>query len=41
LADKYKVEMPIIFEVYEVLFNNKSVDKALINLMSRPQKNED
>ncbi len=40
LAKKYKVEMPITFEVYEVLFNNKPPDAALSDLMRRGLKAE-
>lgn len=40
LAQKYKVEMPITFEVYEVLFNNKPPGTAIRDLMSRDLKTE-
>lgn len=40
LSKKYGVEMPITKEVYDVLFKNKNMDKALYDLMNRPQKNE-
>ena len=40
LAKKYNVEMPITFEVYEVLFNNKQPDIAIKQLMSRDLKTE-
>ena len=37
---KFNVEMPITFEVYEVLFNNKPPDIALGDLMRRELKAE-
>ncbi len=40
LAKKYNVEMPITFEVYEVLFNNKPPDIAIKDLMKRDLKTE-
>lgn len=40
LSEKYKVEMPITREVYQVLFKGKSVNAALADLMDRPQKSE-
>jgi glycerol-3-phosphate dehydrogenase (NAD(P)+) len=40
LAMKSNVEMPITFEVYKVLFENKSPRKAISDLMARDQKRE-
>jgi len=40
LAKKYHVEMPITKAVYDVLFNNKSVQKAIEDLMKRQLKAE-
>jgi glycerol-3-phosphate dehydrogenase (NAD(P)+) len=40
LAKKYKVEMPITNEVYEVLFNDKPPDVAVGDLMKRELKSE-
>ncbi|MBI5701655.1 NAD(P)-dependent glycerol-3-phosphate dehydrogenase [Candidatus Saganbacteria bacterium] len=40
LKEKYNIEMPITQEIYNVLFENKSVDLALMALMSRPLKSE-
>lgn len=40
LAKKYDVEMPIIEEVYGVLFEGKSARETVKNLMSRSRKNE-
>ncbi len=40
LADKLKVEMPIVFEAYDVLFNGKSPKDAISNLMRRSKKHE-
>jgi glycerol-3-phosphate dehydrogenase (NAD(P)+) len=40
LALKENVEMPIAFEVYKVLFENKSPRKAISGVMGRVQKQE-
>lgn len=40
LADKVGVEMPIVSEAYEVLFNGKDPQSAICNLMMRSKKNE-
>lgn len=40
LAEQYDVEMPITKAVYEVLFENKSVKKAIEDLMKRRLKAE-
>ncbi len=40
LARKYNVELPIIEQVNEVLFNNKSADAAVKDLMLRDKKIE-
>ena len=40
LAEKYEVDMPIIKEVNEVLFNNKSAREAVLGLMMRDKKSE-
>jgi glycerol-3-phosphate dehydrogenase (NAD(P)+) len=40
LALKNGVEMPITFEVYKVLFENKPPQKAISDLMGRDQKHE-
>lgn len=40
LAERYNVEMPITQAVYEVLFENKPVQKAISDLMSRQLKAE-
>ena len=40
LAGKYRVEMPITQAVYEVLFENKPVQKAIRDLMERRLKSE-
>lgn len=40
LALREKIEMPIAFEVYSVLFENKSPKKAISDLMGRDQKQE-
>lgn len=40
LAKKHNIEMPICFEVYKVLYENKSVKDAIISLMKRRLKDE-
>lgn len=40
LAKKYKVEAPIINEIYHVLFKHKSPSSAVENLMGRQRKRE-
>ena len=40
LAHKYDVEMPIVFEAYNVLYNDKSAKQAVLDLMRREKKNE-
>ena len=40
LAQKYQVQLPIIEQVNEVLFNNKSADSAVKDLMLRDKKVE-
>lgn len=40
LALKYKVELPIIEECYNVLYGNKNVDEVVMNLMKRPNRSE-
>ncbi len=40
LADKLNVEMPIVSEAYDVLFNGKSPKTAIENLMKRTKKHE-
>ena len=40
LAGKYDVEMPITRAIYEVLFENKPVQKAIADLMERELKAE-
>lgn len=41
IAQKYKVEMPITEQIYYVLFENKSAQQAMIDLMTRASKAED
>jgi hypothetical protein len=40
MADNLGVEMPIAREVHNVLFEGKSVQRALIDLLAREQKDE-
>ena len=36
LSEKYGVEMPIITECYKVLYENKDINRAVYDLMTRP-----
>jgi len=40
LSDKYKVEMPITRETYNILFNDKNPLVAVSNLMMRTPRSE-
>lgn len=40
LSLRYKVDMPIVREVYNVLYKNKSPMKAVVDLMKRKKKEE-
>ncbi len=40
LAKKYNVDMPIVTEAYNVLFNCKNAKQAVIDLMNRGKKDE-
>ena len=40
LADKYNIEVPIITEVNNILFNNKNPRESLLDLMRRDSKEE-
>ena len=40
LKKKYNVEMPIVEEVYNVLFNNEDPKEAVYRLMQRDKKAE-
>ncbi len=40
LCQKYNVEMPIITQVYKILYENKSMDQAIEDLMERPKRHE-
>lgn len=40
LGLKYHVELPIINEIYDILYNNKDLHIALKNLFTRPYKDE-
>ena len=40
LAEKYRVEMPIVREIYSVLYENKDPKKAVHDLMTRSPKME-
>ncbi len=40
LAKKYKVEMPITEQIYEVLYHDKNPKEAVVELMSRELKRE-
>lgn len=40
LAQKYQVEMPIVNELYQVLYEGKEIHTALSDLMERPKRHE-
>jgi len=40
LAKKHKIEMPIVEQIYEVLYKNKDPKKAVVELMTRQPKAE-
>ena len=40
LSKRYEVEMPIIEEIYKVLYENADVNETVTNLMTRPNINE-
>ena len=40
LAEKYKIEMPILNTVYDILYNNLAPQEAVENLMLREKKSE-
>ncbi|MBQ2664486.1 MAG: NAD(P)H-dependent glycerol-3-phosphate dehydrogenase, partial [Clostridia bacterium] len=40
LAQKYDVEMPIVEQAYNVLFNGADARKAVLTLMTREKRNE-
>ena len=40
LKNKYNVEMPIVDEVYNVLYNNVDPKEAVYRLMQRDKKSE-
>ena len=40
LADKYEVEMPIVQEVYDILFKGQDVQQAVVDLFTRDKTNE-
>ena len=40
LAQKKKIAMPIVTEVYKIIFNNKSTSRAIKDLMGRSLKSE-
>lgn len=40
LSVKHHVEMPIITQVYKILYENKPMDKAIEDLMDRPKRHE-
>lgn len=40
LADKYEVEMPIVQEVYDILFEGQDVHQAVVDLFTRDKTNE-
>lgn len=41
LAREYRVDMPIVSELYQVLYQGKDIREALADLMDRPKRHED
>ena len=41
LAKKYNIELPIIEECYNILYNDAAANEAINNLMTRPGKSEE
>ena len=41
LSKEYNIEMPIVHEIYKVLFNQKPAEEAINDLMRRDLKRED
>lgn len=40
LCDRYQIDMPIVYGVYEIVMNNKSAKEIALSLLSRDKKNE-
>lgn len=40
LCDKYKIDMPIVYGVYEIVYQNKDARSVASELLSRDKKNE-
>lgn len=40
LSKRYAIEMPIISECYKIMYENKDVKKALLDLLNRPNRSE-
>ena len=40
LSQKYGIDMPIISECYKIMYENKDVKKALLDLLNRPNRSE-
>ena len=40
LADKMQIDTPIIHQIYEILYNDKSPKDAIFELMNRSAKQE-
>ena len=36
LSDLYKLDTPIINSIFDYIYNNKSIDKIILNLLNRP-----
>ncbi|BAP58725.1 NAD(P)H-dependent glycerol-3-phosphate dehydrogenase [Candidatus Tachikawaea gelatinosa] len=41
LSQNLKIDMPITEQIYQILYSNKSVQEAVLNLLQRKQKEED
>ena len=40
LSQKYGIDMPIVRECYKIMYENKDVKKALLDLLNRPNRSE-
>ena len=40
LSQKYGIEMPIVSECYKIMYENKDVKRALLDLLNRPNRSE-
>ena len=41
MADKYKIDMPIVKAINSIIFNNEPVEEVIKRLMGRSKKSEE